>query len=676
MMFNRNVCITVIFISLFFVFSQASEILTPEDVVDLKYVTSTAISPDGNNIAYVLRVQREAGDKPGNPYYQIWVTDRGGKNMHRITPEKEESNYPLWSPDGKNIAFLSKRDSDKATQIYLTSITGEEAHALTESKTNVKKHQWSPDGKYIAYLAKDAESLEEKMDKESGKDWEVFEQNDKNTRIWLYNIAEKESSILTIGDYTVWEYVWGPDSKTIYFAGTDKPLTDYSYMFRKIYAIQMGGQPEPLYDPKGKLEGMSVSPDGKKLAFLGGLDINDPTYGTLFTLDLASRKSENISGDFIGTNRWVQWMKGNQVITVTEQGVWTNVLSWDVSTKQYKTIIKEGPIIYHVNLLPSLNHFAFSASTPEHPYELFVGNMDGKYTRLTDSNPGLKGMEFGSQEPIDWKARDGLTIQGILLKPIDFSPDKKYPLILQIHGGPEHCFSNGWNNSYNRWSQLLAQRGYMVLMPNYRGSTGRGVDYAAADHHDLAGKEFDDVLDGIKFLVEEKGWVDPNKVGIGGGSYGGYFSAWAATKHSAHFAAAVDFAGISNWISFIGTTDIPRENSLVHWALDWMENKENETLVWDRSPMAHIRNAQTPTLIANGEKDLRVPKNQSYELYRGLEMRNVPVEFVIYPREQHGLKEREHQLDYMYRVLNWFDKYVLKGNQKKEVSTTSDKKDK
>lgn len=647
-----------VFLLLLTVFLQASEILTPENVEDLKYVTSTALSPDGNNIAYVLRVQREAGDEPGKPYYQIWVTDIAGKNMRRLTPEKESSTYPEWSPDGQNIAFLSKRENDRAIQMYLISAKGGEEYSLTESKTEVKKHQWSPNGKYIAYLAKDAESEEEKEAKESGKDWKVFEQNDMHTRIWLYDVEKKESNVLTTGDYTVWEYVWAPDSKTIYFAGTDKPFTDHSYMFKKIYAIQPDGEREFLYNPKAKLEGMSVSPDGAKLAFLGGVDINDPTYGTLFTLDLNSKKVENISGNLNGTNRNLQWMKGNQVITVTEQGVWTNLLLWDVSKKQYKTIIKDGPIMYRISLLPNQDYFTFSASTPRHPYELYVGNMDAKYTRLTDSNPWLKDVKLASQEPIEWKARDGLMIQGILMKPLGFKADKKYPLILQIHGGPEHAYLNGWETRYSRWTQLLAQRGYMVLMPNYRGSTGRGVAYAKADHHDLAGGEFNDVLDGIKYLVEEKGWIDQKKVGIGGGSYGGYFSAWAAAKHSQHFAAAVVFAGITNWISFIGTTDIPQENNLVHWALDWIESEENEKLVWDRSPMAHIRNAQTPTLIAHGEKDLRVPINQSYELYRGLEMRNVPVEFVIYPREKHGLLEREHRLDYMHRVINWFEKYV------------------
>jgi dipeptidyl aminopeptidase/acylaminoacyl peptidase len=204
---------------------------------------------------------------------------------------------------------------------------------------------------------------------------------------------------------------------------------------------------------------------------------------------------------------------------------------------------------------------------------------------------------------------------------------------------------------------MLAQRGFVVLMPNYRGSTGRGVAYSMGDHNDLMGKEFDDMLAGIDHLVD-LGYVDPDRVGIGGGSYGGYTSAWAATKHSERFQASVVFAGIANQISKAGVTDTPSENAVVHWNV-WLY--DNMDLVWDRSPIKHIRNAQTPTLIGHGERDLRVPTGQAFELYRGLKHMGVPTELVIYPREPHGLRERAHQIDFSRRALQWYLKYLGEG---------------
>jgi dipeptidyl aminopeptidase/acylaminoacyl peptidase len=193
-----------------------------------------------------------------------------------------------------------------------------------------------------------------------------------------------------------------------------------------------------------------------------------------------------------------------------------------------------------------------------------------------------------------------------------------------------------------------------VFSPNYRGSTGRGVAYSKADHKDLGGKEFDDVIDGLDFLAQQ-GYVDLERVGIGGFSYGGYFSAWAATKHTERFKAASMGAGIANWVSFTGTSDIPQENSMVHWNLDVFKNMEK---AWSRSPMAHVEKAQTALLISHGDKDDRVPISQGWEIYTAMKLLGKKVEFDIYPREAHGWAERNHQLLSIKRNLEWFDKYV------------------
>jgi dipeptidyl aminopeptidase/acylaminoacyl peptidase len=270
--------------------------------------------------------------------------------------------------------------------------------------------------------------------------------------------------------------------------------------------------------------------------------------------------------------------------------------------------------------------------------------------KITDSNPDLKGIKLMKQEVISWTGPDNLKIEGVLTYPKDYKSGSRYPLVLQLHGGPEGVSANGWNTRAVYPVQWYAANGFFVLEPNYRGSQGRGVNFAKADQKDLGGKEFDDVLAGIDYLVG-KGMVDNDKVGTGGFSYGGYFSAWAATKHSKRFKAAVMGAGISNWISFSGTTEIIHENSLVHWDLWWNDNME---LVWDRSPLAHINDAQTPMLIIHGGADTRVPITQSEEMYNALKLKKVHTQMVVYKRQPHGIMEREAQIDFMNRTLEWF----------------------
>jgi len=244
----------------------------------------------------------------------------------------------------------------------------------------------------------------------------------------------------------------------------------------------------------------------------------------------------------------------------------------------------------------------------------------------------------------------------VLVRPLDESPDTRYPLAILPHGGPEGISFDGWTTRALYPAQVLAARGYVVLMPNYRGSGGRGVAFSKGDHRDLGGKEFLDVIAGIDYLAEQ-GLVDPDRVGMSGTSYGGYFSALAATKYSDRFKAAIPYAGISNWVSFTGTTDIPYEMSIVHWDTWWFEDPG---LAWDRSPLAHVNDSQTATLVGHGMADDRVHPGQSIELYTALRIKGVPTDLVLYPREPHGLLEREHQLDFMRRILEWFDKY-LKG---------------
>jgi dipeptidyl aminopeptidase/acylaminoacyl peptidase len=317
-----------------------------------------------------------------------------------------------------------------------------------------------------------------------------------------------------------------------------------------------------------------------------------------------------------------------------------------------------GQILVSFDAATDFRTMAFAAQAPRHPSEVYLvraGETSPK--RATDSNPWLAEVALAKQETVKFKARDGMEIEGVLVRPLEEKPGQRYPLILTVHGGPEAHDRNGWVTNYSNAGQVAAGRGFAVFHPNYRGSTGRGVAFSKLGQGDPAGKEFDDLVDAVDHLVNI-GLVDRAKVGITGGSYGGYASAWGATYYTERFAAAVVFVGISDNVSRVGTTDIPNEEYYVH-ALKrpW----ENWQVQLERSPIYHAAKSRTATLILGGMDDPRVSPTQSMELYRYLKLHGkVPVRLVRYPGEQHGNARAASRLDYSLRLMQWMEHY-LKG---------------
>ena len=411
---------------------------------------------------------------------------------------------------------------------------------------------------------------------------------------------------------------------------------------------------------------MAWSPNGEHIAFVSAVDISDPVSGSLFVIPVSNTKAfteiRNYSKGFYGSVKAVGWQDDETVLYASDESVDVTLSSIKINKKKRKVLLEGGKVVFS-----SFNHangnLILIGNTADHPGEIFTFSLESKeLTRKTSHNSWLANIKMGKQEKVSYKARDGLAIEGVLIYPQDYQEGTKYPLICYIHGGPESCVNNGWSTRYSMWGQMAASQGYVVFMPNYRASSGRGVEYAKADQMDLADEEFNDVLDGVDHLVE-KGLVDRSRVGIGGGSYGGYFSAWAATKHSKHFAASVVFVGISNQISKRNCTDIPVEDYQVHWRI-WTH--ENPELIYDRSPVKYAKGSTTPTLILHGKEDPRVIPTQSLELYRQLKLHGkAPVRLVWYPGEGHGNRNNPAQLDYALRTLEWFD-YYLKSDKPKD----------
>jgi dipeptidyl aminopeptidase/acylaminoacyl peptidase len=655
--FTRTVSTAVVVLFIAVVAYAQQQTLTPEMAVSLKSISSVTIDPTGKHIAYILLSPRGSEEETGGRYSELFVISASGGAPRQFTYKPTSAGSPQWSPDGKRIYFTSRRkEVDEHNEVYRIPVDGGEAEVVTKSANGVRQYRLSPDGKWIAYTMTDAQTEAEKKEAKKGHDVHTVDTNFKHHRLHVQEVGSNESISIS-GDKTVWDFEWSPDASQIVFQASATPRTDDSYMFKKIYVVSRDGQSSPrvLAETKGKLGNMAWSPDGKWIAFLAGVDESDPTNGSIFVAAAAGGQAKNLSENFEGTVTSVGWLdKATLVFSATERSH-TTLNTMPAAGGTPKRIIESGYGLGEAGVTAGGKMYAMAANTYKHPGEVFVGQFaTRKLTRLTNSNSELDNVRFSGNKEISWKAKDGLEITGLLMLPLDYQPGKKYPCIVQIHGGPESAYVDGWTTSYTRWSELAAARGYVVFSPNYRGSTGRGVAYSKADHKDLGGKEFDDVMDGVDYLIQQ-GYVDAERVGIGGFSYGGYFSAWAATRHTERFKAASMGAGIANWVSFTGTSDIPYENSMVHWNLEVFKNMEK---AWSRSPMAYVEKSQTALLISHGDKDDRVPIGQGWELYTAMKLLGKKVEFDIYPRAAHGFAERNHQLYSIKRNLEWFDKYV------------------
>ena len=630
--------------------------LTPEDVVNLKQVTDVDLSPDGTTIAYVLRVPRTADEPPGGGRSTIWIVPRRGGTARRLTNPDLSSWRPRWAPNSDTLAFLSRRGDDGKTQVHKISVSGGEASPVTAAPNSVSAFEWSPDGKEVAFTSKRSPTDVEAAAADDGEDWIVGDVRGDHKRLWAVVVDSGLSRPVTDRKLHIERFEWSPDGSKFVVQASERADIDATMMFSDLFVVDAaGGLASPLTKHDGKLGDIAWSPDGSKVAFLGASDIHDPTAGVLYVVPSSGGDAKALTADYEGTGQWVVWAGDARVVMMANQGADTAISSINVESGERRTVVEGGPVCSRVDTDTRGKAYVCAGATSKHPREVFSGVLgSGQAKRLTNSNPWLDQKELGAQSVVRWKAEDGLEIEGVLTKPVGYKEGTRYPLAILVHGGPEGVSHDGWNTRSGYPAQLFAARGYVVLEPNYRGSQGRGVAYGKADHKDLGGKEFTDVLAGIAHL-DQQGLIDKTRVGMGGWSYGGYFSGLAATKYSEHFKAAMVGAAITDWISFTGTTEIESENSLVHWNLWPWDNFE---LAWDRSPVAHASKSKTATLIVHGDEDTRVPPGQAAELYRALRYFKTPTEVVFYPREGHGLRERAHQIDFQKRWLAWFDKYV------------------
>lgn len=640
--------------------------MTAEDVAKLESVGTIAVSPDGSRIAYTTASLPDVtdGEENGGTQQQLKLA-YAPMNARDFLPADMNVSGVAFSPDGRTISFVwAKGDEDRA--VWGIPVDGGAQRKLAAVKdANVRSHAWSPDGSTIWMLASSAKDEARDKQAKAGFNSVVYEEEARLNRLFSASVGKQvdaEPKPATIPGY-VSAFKVAPGGKTAVVESAPSPLIDDEYTAKRAHVVDLAsGKVLRVVETPGKLGDIEVSPDGRQLSMIAGVDVNDPAETTLHLVDVASGAYRALNGGAAEAAVDAEWLSDGRLAAVVHKGAQSALRIYNADGSVAEE--HDGGELILTGVQAGGNVLAFAANSPRHPTEMFVWS-GGAFQRWTQHNPWLSEIDFGKQRTVTYTARDGQQVEGVLIEPVGGVKKGGAPTILNIHGGPEAHESNGWQTAYSKPGQVAAGQGYAVFLPNYRGSTGYGVAFAKQHQGDYAGKEFDDLVDAKRFLVSE-GITDANRVGITGGSYGGFATAWGSTYYSSEYAAGVMFVGISNNVSKFGTTDIPNEMYNVHerkWP--WEE--------WDhlmeRSPITHVDKAQTPLLIMHGAEDTRVSPTQSYELYRHLKVRkpDLPVRLVLYPGEGHGNQKAAARYDYNLRMMQWFDTYLKTGNAKAKM---------
>jgi dipeptidyl aminopeptidase/acylaminoacyl peptidase len=632
--------------------SEGSKTLTPEGSLNLRTVADLQFSPDGARLAFVVTEPAKGTGR----LRHIWIYDRESGVARQFTFSAKSELSPRWAPETSagetplrreafpaRLAFLSDRAEDQQ-QIFVMSMNGGEGRAITKGKRSVKAFEWSPDGKEIAFLAPDAKTEEEEKKEKDKDDARVVDKDAKHARLWILDVATGETRALTKPNWNFDELAWLPAGDRVVVKGTDRPESDQ--YTERIFSVQVAdGTMKELVKPRGPFGEMRVAPDGKTISYVGSRE-DGPEPHDLMLLPVTVHAARNLTGASL--DRLVQdyhRQKDGSVVLQAANGFSNLLVSYSADGARHDLSVVPGAA--GSMALTANGEIAFVSQAATRPQEICLWDQKSAPKQVTHLNDSWKEYTLSEPEFYRYKSFDGTEIEAALLKPQRADGKSKLPLIALIHGGP----TGRWADSVETWGQLLATHGYAVFYPNIRGSAGYGQKFVEANRGDWGGGDYKDVMAGVEDLVK-RGVADPDKLGIGGWSYGGYMAEWAITQTN-QFKAAVSGAGMANLISEFGTEDHPAGDEWFY-GVPW----EKPEGFLNSSPFVYLKNAKTPTLVLQGETDTVDPLGQSQELYRGLKRYGVEAELVVYPREPHGLHEEKHLVDRLNRILGWYDRYL------------------
>lgn len=634
----------------------ASHRLSAEELADRRYPTAITISNDGRIVAFVVQPM---GKPEEHDLTEIWLA-RDGNSAQQFTSGLAGDACPVFSPDSTRLAFISDRHERKKQRVYVMSLSGGEAMRISTIEGSLSNLTWSPDGSHLGVLVTDPETDEEKKRTEERNDPILEQQNLKYARLWIIAVETGAARQLTFGNRNVMEYAWSRDGRRLVVATSSR--TDVEAEFRDIDIALVpasGGLLRKLATVTGVPTNLTFvdHPAGEQIAMRFNGFAADPV-DSIWLMSTATGQRRELLTDDHGNVEGISAIAGkpNQLGLRMVDGVYTNAYLVGVTTGERTKVLgpswqDRGSLSAGPAYSADGNTVAFVWSDSLTPDEAYVATAGAEPIKLTSFGQSFVG-RLNRSELVEWQS-DEWTIQGHLIYPHGYEEGKRYPLLIEAHGGPswqwdDHCFLD-WHD----WAQFMASRGFAVLAPNPRGSTGRGQAFQKALQNDVGGGEVRDLIAGAQAMVE-RGIADPDRLGIGGWSWGGYLTATTITRTNM-FRAAMMGAGLSNLYSDHGTDDIPSANLLYFPG----EPYHYGDLYWGGSALKHVANCTTPTLIIHGDADDRVHPMQGKEMYTALSRLGIDTEFVRYPRQGHTIKERNYQIDLLNRLAAWFEKYLM-----------------
>ncbi|HUC55127.1 MAG TPA: S9 family peptidase [Candidatus Cybelea sp.] len=642
---------------------EGKKLFGAEDLLRIARVSAPRISPDGAHVAYLVSSvtagkegdAAEKGGTPGKFVSQLWVVPGAGpaSAARQFTRGEKSVANAQWSPDGRILAFTKEgtEEKDAKSQVWFLYADGGEAWQVTKHKSGVAGYEFSPDGKTLLLIATVPDSAEQEKRKKDKDDAVVVDHDLKMEHLWSWNIATGEGKQITHGDFTVSDARWSPDGTHITFTSNPTPRADDGSL-QTAWVLEVAtGKQRQLVETKDATHTARWSYDGKWIAYLS--TVGDGIYQqNLFVVSADGGESRKLMGGFeLNAEEPIWALDGKTIYFSSVDRESEEVFAADVAAGTVRRLTDKPGVLHLAGISANGGTMVGTWADPKHPDEVFRSDLRfSAIEPITNHNAWLGDYALGETEAIRWKStKDGMEIEGIVTKPVGYDGSHKVPFLLNPHGGP----TGASLLSFSLAAQVMAANGYMVLQPNFRGSIGRGEKFARGNQNDWGNGDYKDDMSGVQAVVD-RGWADPARLGAFGWSYGGYMTFWIDTQTD-RFKAISPGAGLPDLYSMYSQSDIHR---YMRQYFDEKAPWDNFQEYWDHSPMKYVENVKTPTMILHGQSDTRVPIPQSEEFYRALSERHIPVEYVVYPRENHGFVEPRHLVDRLQRYLVFFGKYL------------------